>query len=310
MEKINDAISKFENNNLDLILKQNYMKAMNDNTFKSLVNKFNIDEKVIIKNVSKFKKCCKCLENCKKCKSIATCKNELAGYVYYPDISKNGILTFKYLACKYKKKILKDEDDLKNVYVFNEPIEIRNAKMKNLYIDDKNRYPVIKYLKEFIDNYNKKEVKGLYLHGNFGCGKTYMISACLNELSKKGKKSCIVYWPDFLRELKASFSKSKELSNFDEMFDKISDSEILLIDDIGAETTTSWARDEILGTLLQYRMQSKLATFFTSNLSIDELEQHLSITKENVDKVKARRIIERIKFLTNDIKLISENRRN
>ena len=59
----------------------------------------------------------------------------------------------------------------------------------------------------------------------------------------------------------------------------------------------------------QYRMNNKLTTFFTSNLTIDELEQHLSITKDSEDRVKARRIIERIKQLTNDMDLVSINRR-
>ena len=85
--------------------------------------------------------------------------------------------------------------------------------------------------------------------------------------------------------------------------------DILLLDDIGAENVTVWGRDEILGTILQYRMNNKLTTFFTSNLNIQELETHLSITKNSEDKVKSRRIIERIKQLTDDLELISENRR-
>ena len=56
-------------------------------------------------------------------------------------------------------------------------------------------------------------------------------------------------------------------------------------------------------------MDEKLPTFFTSNLSIDELEIHLSESKDKIDKLKAKRIIERIKFLTDELKLISENRR-
>ena len=308
MEKINNTLSKYKNSKLELLLKQNYMRAMKDVDFKNLVSNFKLDQDTIIKNTSKLKKCCSNLENCKKCKSIATCKNEIAGYYYYPEI-KNDILTFKYRACKYKKNILKTEEELKNVYTYSEPGDIVKAKMKDLYIDDKSRYPVIKYLKNFIDNYGNNKVKGVYLHGNFGCGKTYMVSACINELSKKGVRSSIVYWPDYLRILKNSFGKPKELSNFDELFEKIQDVPILLIDDIGAEATTTWARDEILSTVLQYRMQNNLTTFFTSNLTIDELENHLSITKENVDKVKARRIIERIKYLTEDMELISENRR-
>ena len=86
--------------------------------------------------------------------------------------------------------------------------------------------------------------------------------------------------------------------------------DILLLDDIGAENVTPWGRDEILGTILQYRMNNKLTTFFTSNYTIEELEAHLAVTKNAEDKVKAKRIIERIKQLTEDIELISINRRN
>jgi len=81
------------------------------------------------------------------------------------------------------------------------------------------------------------------------------------------------------------------------------------LDDLGAENVTPWARDEILGTILQYRMDNNLTTFFTSNLTIEELEEHLSGKKGELDKVKARRIIERIKQLTTDLELISVNRR-
>ena len=59
----------------------------------------------------------------------------------------------------------------------------------------------------------------------------------------------------------------------------------------------------------KYRMNENLATFFTSNLNIDELESTLAVTKDKSDKVKARRIIERIKFLTEDIEIIGKNRR-
>ena len=84
---------------------------------------------------------------------------------------------------------------------------------------------------------------------------------------------------------------------------------LLLLDDIGAENLTSWARDEIIGTLLQYRMDEKLPTFFTSNLDLKQLEEHFSTTNAGVDKLKARRIIERIRFLTKDFCLTSRNRR-
>ena len=84
---------------------------------------------------------------------------------------------------------------------------------------------------------------------------------------------------------------------------------MLLLDDIGAENCSNWSRDEILGPILQYRMENNLPTFFTSNLTLDELEKALSITSSGVDKLKARRIIERIKQLTITLELVSKNRR-
>ena len=131
-----------------------------------------------------------------------------------------------------------------------------------------------------------------------------MISALFNELAKRDVKSAIVYFPEFLRTLKSSFS-----NGYEEKFDYIKKAPLLLLDDIGAEAVTSWGRDEILGTILQYRMEEDLPTFFTSNLNLTELEEHLSNTKEKTEKLKARRIIERIKYLCNEMELISVDRR-
>ena len=108
-----------------------------------------------------------------------------------------------------------------------------------------------------------------------------------------------------LKRLKASFSEY----NYDEVLDEIMNCDVLLIDDIGAENNSPWARDEVLGTILQYRMEEKLPTFFTSNLTIQELEEHLATTNKDVDNVKARRIIERIKQLSDSMTMISENKR-
>lgn len=303
MDKIATKI-KYKTNGVDDILKDNYIKAMQDDTFKRLIKNLHVSEDTIIKNTSKLKNTVRQLEKCKNCKSVLECKNEINGFINYPEVV-NGNLIFSYIACKHKKKFIKDNSYLDNIYSFDIPKEIVSAKMRNIYTDDKNRLETIKWIKDFVLNYKKdKKHKGLYLHGNFGCGKTYLISACFNELAKKGVKSAIIYWPEYLRSLKASFE-----SDFSSKFDNIKEVELLLIDDIGAENTTAWGRDEILGPILQYRMLEHLPTFFTSNLSLKELETHFSITNNNVDIVKARRIMERIKELTDEIKMVSENRR-
>ena len=61
---------------------------------------------------------------------------------------------------------------------------------------------------------------------------------------------------------------------------------------------------------MQYRMEQKLPTFFTSNLTIEQLREHLSVTKEGSDIIKSGRIIERIKQLTEIQEMISKNLRD
>ena len=124
-------------------------------------------------------------------------------------------------------------------------------------------------------------------------------------MAKKGIKCACVYYPEFLRDLKASFK-----TDYEEKFNYIKKVPLLLLDDIGAENVSNFSRDEILGPILQYRMEENLPTFFTSNLTLEELETNLAITANGVDKVKAKRIIERIKQLTVSIELVSKNRRN
>lgn len=277
-----------------------------NNTFKKIVTKLNLPNTYLMKYTTKLEETSKELNNCKKCKCLQDCKNSYYGHVYYPELL-NDNLVFDYIPCKFKK----ENDELnkykKNIYLFEVPKEIKEASMKNIDLDDPERFHIIKWLKKFLDTYRQQVgMKGLYLNGNFGCGKTYLISACLNELAKKDHKIAIIYYPEFLRSLKESFGDPEE---YNAKFKFIKNVEVLLIDDIGAETMTEWSRDEVLGTILQYRMQEGLTTFFTSNLTIKDLEEHFSISKEGVEKVKAKRIIERIKQLTIEMTMVSVNKR-
>lgn len=286
-------------------LKSYYGEALSDAYFKNYVDKIDLPLEALIKYTSSIEDCVREEENCKKCKGLKNCPNALRGHVYTALKDGNG-LNFSYLPCS---KLIKEENTYaykKNITCFDLPKEISDASFSKAYRDDNKRLPIFKYFKEFMDSYLKnKSGKGLYLSGSFGSGKTYLIAALFNELAKKNINSALVYYPELLRSLKSSFG-----SDYEERFDFIKTVPLLLLDDIGAENTTAWSRDEVLGPILQYRMEEELPTFFTSNLSLKELENALSITSNGSEKVKAKRIIERIKQLTVPLELISKNRRN
>ncbi len=281
---------------------KNYEEALKDPSFKYVTTLVDVDDEHLMRHTSKLQVSAQELKNCKNCKSLHACKNRVRGFIYYP--KKNGDrVGFHYVACKYKKTAILMEE--KSCDYYEMPGALRTISMADILLDDKSRVDIIKWLKNFYDTFqDNPHQKGLYLHGSFGSGKTFLICAMLNELAKKGVDICVAYYPKLLRSLKDSFD-----TDFASRIAKLERVSVLFLDDIGAESVTPWSRDEILGTILQYRMDASLPTFFTSNLTIEELETNLSSTKNGVEMVKARRIIERIKELSDDMTLIGKSRR-
>ena len=280
-------------------LLKNYRDNMKDETFKELVNKFHISEEVGSINNSALEDIALELKNCSKCKGLYECKNKVIGHYLYPKVE-GKIIDSIYVPCKFKK-----EQDRLLALKNTASKELLNARFENIDVKDKNRVEVIRWIKKFYDDFEiYKDMKGLYLHGSFGSGKSFLIYALLNEINLNKKVDFeALYFPDLLKTLK------EDWDTYSEKMDRYSSVPILLLDDIGAEAVSEWGRDEVLGTILQSRMNNHLTTFFTSNLTIEELEQLLSSTKSGLDKVKARRIIERIKQLTVDMEIISNNKR-
>lgn len=280
-------------------LRRDFVLASSDETFKKLCNRLKCDDEILMKYTSKLTDSACELKNCSRCKGLSYCKNAVKGHVYFPTVTKDFI-EFSYKSCKYFKEKKKN-----NTIFFETPKMLMNASLSEL-ITEKERASILKYIKDFLKKkVNGETVKGLYLSGSFGSGKSYILSALLNELSLKGYKCVNINYPLLLNKLKASFSDY----NYNDVMEEIMTCDVLLIDDIGAENNSPWSRDEVLGTILQYRMDSDLTTFFTSNFTINELETELSETNKGTDLIKARRIIERIKYLTIEDKLISKDKR-
>ena len=301
MENIDSIINKVD----ETSLAHSFYDACSDKEFKKFVDDLNIEEEILMKYTSSLEDAFAECKNCKNCKGLDVCKNSERGYRLTP-IKEKNIINFSYVVCEKEKDRLEKDRYKENLDLYEMPKDIKNASFKEIYKNDNKRIPIIKYCKDFRDEYLKGErPKGIYLTGNFGSGKTYLIAALFNEMAKNNVRSALIYYPEFLRSLKAAFN-----TDYDEKFNYIKKIPLLLLDDIGAENCSNWSRDEILGPILQYRMESHLPTFFTSNLTLAELEKSLAITSSGVDKVKARRIIERIKQLTTQLELISENRRD
>lgn len=235
-------------------------------------------------------------------------KTFMPGYYPYLTLSNHHIEvtytpTKEYIA-RQKQKEIKDR-----VKVISLPKSIRNADLSDYTPDGREEIldAALRFFQEFQQSPHEFH-KGLYLEGSFGVGKTYLLGALANALAEKGFSTTLVHFPSFAVKMKSSISSNST----GELIDAVKKAPILMLDDIGADQMSSWFRDDALGVILQYRMQEELPTFFSSNLSLKQLEEeYLTVnSRGEAEPLKAKRIMERIRFLADDYHVVGRNRRN
>ena len=187
------------------------------------------------------------------------------------------------------------------------PASFKQVRLTPEFLDtsDARRFVAIEKLLAFSRSYPQRK-KGYYLYGNFGVGKTYMLAALAHELSEKhGLATTLLHFPDFVLDVKNAISEGR----VKEKVDAVKKAPVLVLDDIGAEQMSSWVRDEILQVILQYRMQEVLPTFFTSNLNFEDLEAHFASGRNGDETWQAKRLMERVRFLADELHVEGKNRR-
>ncbi|WP_407887591.1 primosomal protein DnaI [Levilactobacillus sp. N40-8-2] len=189
------------------------------------------------------------------------------------------------------------------------PKSIREATLAN-FDQDTDRAEALMAALDFVDAYEanpKRRHQALYLAGSFGVGKTYLLAAVANQLAADGFSTTLVHFPSFAVEMKNAIAQN----GVAEKLDALKKSPVLMIDDIGADAMSAWVRDDVLGVILEYRMQEELPTFFSSNFSMAQLEkEHLRISTRGDDEpLKAQRLMQRIRFLAREITMVGVNRR-
>ncbi|MBS3969909.1 MAG: ATP-binding protein [Clostridia bacterium] len=126
--------------------------------------------------------------------------------------------------------------------------------------------------KGFVNDINTNKVKkGLFFCGPVGSGKTFLASATARELLLNNHEVLFVVVPDFLDALRFTFDKNDNGITEKGLMDVVWNIPILILDDLGAHNYTQWTVNKIY-SLLNYRLNNKLPTIITSNLTLNELE--------------------------------------
>ena len=113
----------------------------------------------------------------------------------------------------------------------------------------------------------------LLLRGEYGSGKTHLAAAIGNRWLERGGQVLFLTSPDLLDYLRSTFGPSSEIG-YDQLFQRVRNVSLLVLDDFGTEFATPWAREKLF-QLLNHRYVHRLPTVLTTNTDLDELDGRL-----------------------------------
>jgi DNA replication protein DnaC len=111
--------------------------------------------------------------------------------------------------------------------------------------------------------YARRPQGWLIFFGGYGCGKTHLAAAIANEALERHYRVLFAIVPDLLDHLRSTFGPNSEIG-YDERFETIRDVPLLILDDLGTENTTPWAREKLY-QIINHRYNFSLPTVITSN---------------------------------------------
>jgi len=310
MKPIQTSLNKWMNENEDF--KSRHLKLKRDVLSHPKIKQFlkahpEITDEEIDKRLNKLYEYTTQSIQCDQCDSFNNCKNILKGYS--PILRfENDEIHVAYEKCENRLKYESMQKEQKLIQSLYMPKEIMNASIADLHKTDNRRLEAILATEAFLETAKKSlPKKGFFFSGPFGVGKTYLLGAIANALQELNISSTLIYMPEFVREIREAIKDD----SVEEKVEVFKHADVLMLDDIGAETQSAWFRDEILGSILQYRMMEQLPVFFTSNYTMKQLEERLAeTTRGGIEKVKAGRNMERIKQVSTEVSMSGENYRN
>ncbi|NPC91195.1 ATP-binding protein [Bacillus sp. WMMC1349] len=124
----------------------------------------------------------------------------------------------------------------------------------------------------------QEQGKGLYFYSHEkGSGKTRLAASIMKAITKMYDKSesplRIIYssTADLIGEIKKTFEEGSKIKTSD-IIEAAKTADLAIFDDIGVENVKGWI-EETFTRILEFRLQNKKPTIFTSNLGIDELDK-------------------------------------
>jgi DNA replication protein DnaC len=123
---------------------------------------------------------------------------------------------------------------------------------------------VLLAVKNYVRDFPNEARPGLLLIGETGTGKTHLAVAALRKIIEKGFDSLYCDYQGLLNNIKAGYDPASDSSNR-EAYRAALDTDVLLLDDLGAHRVTGWVEDTVT-SIITHRCNHRKALIATTNL--------------------------------------------
>ena len=143
------------------------------------------------------------------------------------------------------------------------PARYANCTLDNIEILNQSLSIAVSDVKHFVEDYPIEKM-GLLLVGRVGVGKTHLAVAAVHYLIREKGIACLFCdYRELLKEIQNSYNPSVQTTEL-EILRPIFETEVLLLDELGAIRPSGWVWDTV-SHILNYRYNEKKTTIITTN---------------------------------------------
>lgn len=227
------------------------------------------------------------------------------------DIEILGTVRRMPVMCKCRMRATKENEDRERREAFQRRLDkfkayslmderFSESTFENWTLRDDNRN-LLNFGRRYCENWEKVTAnnRGLLIYGAAGNGKTFLSFAIANELYKRGETVLAISVSRILKIIMDTYgnhSDTKNMVNLGEIgvLNTLYESSLLILDDLGVENKTLWAYEKLY-SIIDTRYRAKRPTIITTNLTLDELRDNLSIVDVKTGRYdESNRIYNRI----------------
>ncbi len=207
---------------------------------------------------------------------------------YHINLIRNKFNKLEIITTNCENKKIKKSLNIKNNYIYSDINISKNKQLLNKenIIVNNNDIKRISFIKFLLKMKKTKELNSFYLYGPISTGKSFLAIALCNELALLNFKIAVINMNIFSSNI-SCLEKDERTHN--QFIEKLKMVDVLVVDEIGAETINKFAHFDNLYPILIYRLENNLPIFFISNLSIDKLLKNYLLDntwKRNENQIK------------------------